>query len=220
MDEEETYEGTSIRPLTMPVVIEKETWFVVASSVGSIRRLAPPGSPRRRRQELDELRRGRRPDESRRCVREVLSSLRARIRGGLGLLTDRKASYAKIARDLFGDRVSHPTTISTRRRDTRNPLFPINTTMAMTRDNCGRLRRRSWLVTRRAARLQDQMAIFTVYRNYVRRRFNRDDPDQTPACLLGLLPRNLRFAEVCRWRQDWGPRSVHPTSFSARRAVA
>ena len=29
LDEEETYEGASIRPLTMPVMIEKETWFVV-----------------------------------------------------------------------------------------------------------------------------------------------------------------------------------------------
>ena len=37
MDEEETYEGASIRPLTVPLLIEHQTWFLVASTAGSIR---------------------------------------------------------------------------------------------------------------------------------------------------------------------------------------
>jgi transposase-like protein len=43
LDEEETFEHASIRPLTMPVLIEKDTWFVVATAVGKIRRLAQQG---------------------------------------------------------------------------------------------------------------------------------------------------------------------------------
>ena len=77
LDEEETYEGASIRPLTMPVLIEKETWFVVATAVGSIRRLAKAGSARRRRQDRDE-RSGLRPDQSSQGVQTVLQSRRPR----------------------------------------------------------------------------------------------------------------------------------------------
>jgi transposase-like protein len=94
MYEEETYEAASIRPLTMPVLIEKESRFVVATSVGSIRRLAPEGTARRERQERDEKKRGRRKDESSACVRQVLTALERRIEGTLDLHTDQKASYA------------------------------------------------------------------------------------------------------------------------------
>ena len=220
MDEEETYEGASIRPLTMPALMEKESWFVVATSVGSIRRLAPKGSARRERQDDDEKRRGKRKDESNRCVRQVLTALERRTDGALELRTDQKASYATIALAVFGERVCHTTTSGTVIRTTHNPLFPINTTLAMTRDNCGRLRRRSWLVTKRAPWLQLQLALFTVYRNYVRRRFNRDAREHTPARCLGLLPRHLHVREVLRWRQDWGGLSPHPMSQNGDRSVA
>jgi hypothetical protein len=220
LDEEETYEGASIRPLTMPVLIEQETWFVVATAVGSIRRLAAPGTARRDRQDREEMRRGPRPDHSHQCVRAVLGTLAAKVPDGdLALHTDQKASYATIARSTFGDRVIHRTTAGALVRDTSNPLFSINTTLAMTRDNCGRLRRRSWLVTKRADRLQNHLWIFAVYRNYVRRRFNRDRKERTPARILGLLPRNLRRHEVLAWRQDWGDLSIHPMSSSAAHTV-
>ena len=220
MDEEETYETASILPLTMPVVIERDTWFVVATAVGSIRRLAPRGTARRRWQDHREAVHGRRPDESRQCVRQVLDELDRRIEGTVGLETDKKASYGAIAREVFGQRVRHGTTAGTEPRTTRNPLFPINTTLAMSRDNCGRLRRKSWLVSKVARRLRDQMALFTVFRNYVRRRFRRDPPQRTAAALLRLVPRNLLPLEALRWRQDWARHSPHPLSATGERCYA
>ena len=220
LDEEETYEGASIRPLTMPVLIEKQTWFVVASDVGSIRRLAARGTARRKRQDHEERVRGRRKDESMKCVRKVLRRLESKVCGPLVLRTDQKASYATAMKAIFGERVCHETTAGTLVRTTHNPLFPINTTLAMTRDNCGRLRRRSWLVTKVARRLRAQMDLFAVYRNYVRKRFNRDKRSETPARLLGLLPRQLSKHDVLRWRQDWASRSPHPLSFTGQRCFA
>jgi transposase-like protein len=220
LDEEETYEMASIRPLTMPVLIEKEHWFVVSSGVGSIRRLARGGSWRRRLQEHDELAHGKRPDQSRECTQAVLAELARRAPvGPIVLRTDDKAMYRVLARAVFGDRVRHETTPGTRLRTTYNPLFPINVTLAMTRDNCGRLRRKSWLVTKKAERLQDHLLLFTAYRNYVRRRFNADAATDTPAKLLGLVPRNLQPHEVIAWRQDWGEHSIHPMSACGSRTV-
>ncbi len=212
LDEEETFAKASVRPLTMPVLIEKESWFVVATTAGSIRRLARPGTRRRRLQDREERLHGKRRDRSKTCVKLVLGRLK-QLQGQLPfvLRTDEKSSYRTIARGLFGDQVVHETTLGSRPRTTWNPLFAINTTMAMTRDNSGRLRRRSWLVTQKARFLRRQMQIFMVYRNYVRQRFNRDnDRRVSSASVLGLLPRAATAAEVVRWRQDWGEQSVHP----------
>ena len=219
MDEEESYEGASIRPLTIPILIEQRHWFVVATAVGPIRRLAAAGTARRVRQDRDEAVRGKRPDRSRQCCKQVLRALRRRSPGRIQLWTDEKPSYATVAREVFGEDMQHVTTAGTEPRTTRNRLFPINITIAMTRDNCGRLRRNSWLVSKKGEWLARQMSIYTVFRNYVRRRFNRDEVDETPAKFLGLLPRQLQPEEVVRWRQDWGRRSVHPMSFGAERTV-
>ena len=154
-------------------------------------------------------------------MQTVLEELRRRVpKGRLLLHSDQKASYATIARQVLGDRIEHVTTSGLRIRHTHNPLFAINTTLAMSRDNCGRLRRRSWLVSKCKRWLAAQMSVFTVYRNYVRRRFNRDAPHETPARYLELVPRQLRAEEVLAWRQDWGRRSIHPLSYQADRAVA
>lgn len=211
LDEEETYEGASIRTVTLPVCIERDSRLLITTGTGRIRRLAPLGSARRERQDREEATLGPRPDESRTVVEQALHRLRRVVPTGPVLLeTDEKSSYAVIARSLFGDRLRHEQTSSRLERTTRNPLFPINHTLAMSRDNNGRLRRRSWLVSKCRHWLQRQLHVFVVYRNYVRRRFNRDGQEHTPAHQLGLLPRALRPSEVLRWRQDWGRTSIHP----------
>ncbi|MCB9878789.1 MAG: IS1 family transposase [Planctomycetes bacterium] len=220
LDEEETFEQKSIRPLTVPIVLEAQTWFIVATEVGSIRRLAPEGTARRRRQDRDERLHGRRPDESRRVVQQVLQRLRDRLPEGLlTLRSDQKGSYATLVLEVFGERAQHDTTSSRAPRTSSNQLFAINVTIAMSRDNNGRLRRESWLVTKLAAKLRRQLSIFVAYRNYIRQRFNYDPVSDSPARLLGLLPRALSWREVLRWRQDWGQRSVHPMSRSGLRLV-
>jgi hypothetical protein len=220
LDEEETYEHASIRTLTMPVLIEKDSWFVVATSVGPTRRLAPAGTKRRHWQDHEELKHGVRSDRSRACVIEVLQKLDQRLDGAAFVLhSDLKSSYATIARELFGDRVTHERTAGSDPRTVRNPLFPINTTLAMTRDNCGRLRRQSWLVTKKGVYLQSHMHQFVVYRNYVRKRFNRDKEPKSPAVHLHLLPRSLTVPEAIRWRQHWGVRSIHPLSLDGSRRI-
>ena len=72
----------------------------------------------------------------------------------------------------------------------------------------GRLRRRSWLVTKKREFLDLQLMAFACYRNYTQNRFNSDE--ESPAQMLGFLPRKLTAYELLSWRQDLGERRIHP----------
>ena len=134
--------------------------------------------------------------------------------------SDEKTVYPSLARRAFRRRaVQHLKTSSQLARMTWNPLFPINHTEALARDLMGRLRRESWLVSKKGWCLDLGLQVFMAYRNYVRRRFNRDEA--SPAVLLGLVSRRLRPTELLSWRQDWGSkRSIHPLNRRSRRRAA
>ena len=216
LDELESFEHRSICPLTVPVLIEKSSMAVLATGVAPIRRMQRRGSRRQRWLERHEQRHGRRLDRSRHCVLRVMRRLRQLLGGRRGqLLTDQKQLYASLWRKLLSDRVTHSTVSGRLARTACNPLFPINLTDAMLRDNNGRLRRRSWLVSKRGRSLALQLELFTAYRNWHRPRTNRDAKEElTPGMQLGLVPRRLSVPELLAWRQDWRERSIHPASDS------
>ena len=211
LDEFETFEGRrNTRPLSIPVLIETKTRFIVWAESATIRPRGKMTSSRRRAIADDEIRLGKRRDRSRR-------SLRRTLRRGVDLLkrpcqvlleTDKKSSYVELARESFGPEVVHICTSSKLARSAANPLFPINHTEWMARDLTGRLRRRSWLVSKKRRYLDLGLQIFMAYRNLVRLRFNFDL--FSPAQMLGFVPRRLTETEVLGWRQDWGGRSIHP----------
>ncbi len=211
LDEMETFEcERGVRPLTLPVLIEASSMFVAFARSAPIRpsgRMSPEREAAISRYEAHS---GRRKDLSRRCLRQAFRWLRkhADELEQVLLRTDEKPLYRVLAREAFGDRLLHQQFSSRLPRDSENPIFLINLTNAMARDLNGRLRRRSWLVSKRGEYLDLQLALFIAYRNYVRPRFNRDT--QTPAQLLGFVPRPLRPQELLTWRQDWSQRSIHP----------
>jgi hypothetical protein len=219
-DELETFEDKSICPLTVPVLIEKASKLVVATGVASIRRVAVRGSKKQKWLALHEQENGVRKDLGRACVHKVLRRFRKLLDGQAAtLITDQKGLYAALSRSLFGGQVAHEAYSGKLARTTWNPLFPINHTDAMLRDNCGRLRRRSWLVSKQGACLLLQLQLFTAYRNWHRKRTNDDEDGRTPAVVLGTQARQLDWSELLAWRQDWRLRSIHPGSASGLQTV-
>ena len=222
LDEIETFEHSSILRLTVPVLIERKSLAVLAVGVGPIRRVPRRGSRRQRWLSRHELNHGRRSDRSRACVRRVLGRLRRLWGQRRGLLqTDQKALYGALLRRMWPETpaMAHETTPSRLPRTVCNPLFPINLTDTMLRDNNGRLRRRSWLVSKKAKHLRDQLELYVAYRNWHRQRTNDDPRDVTPGVVLGLATRRFGFGELLAWRQDWRERSIHPTSADGQHAV-
>ena len=208
-DELETYEGRrNTRPLSVPVLIERGSRYVVWAESAPIRPHGRMSEERKRAILEDELLYGPRKDFSRNSVLRTLRRGAALTRGHpeVVLGTDEKSTYPKLARKAFEPtRLVHETTNSKLARCTWNPLFPINHTEAMLRDLTGRLRRESWLVSKKRRYLNLGLALWCAWRNLVRRRFNYDE--ESPAERLGFTERRLSEEELLSWRQDWGHRS-------------
>ncbi len=213
-DELETYETRrNTRPLSLPILIERQTRFVIWAEAAPIRPHGRMSEKRRRAVAQEEARFGPRKDLSRRSVKRTLER-GADLVGDhevVLLSTDEKSTYPGIARRVFGaKRLLHRQTNSQLARMTWNPLFAINHTEAMIRDLLGRLRRESWLVSKKRRYLDLGVQMWMAYRNYVRRRFNYDEA--SPAQMLGYVHRRMKPGQLLSWRQDWGGRSIHPLS--------
>jgi len=202
LDELETFEhNRRLSPLTVPVLIERSSYFVLWTQPATLPARGPL-SPAHREQKLarDRLQ-GVRRSGSRMAVRQCLDRLAAvhRREEVVEVQTDRKASYASELRRTFGERILHSQFPSNRRRDYSNPLFPINLTLAMLRDGLSRLVRRTWAASKRSSRLRWHLWIWIAWRNYVRGITNCARRT-TPAMALGVMASKLRVADLCAWR--------------------
>ena len=215
-DELETYETRrNTRPLSLPLLIEKQSRYIIWGESATIRPSGVMSKARKRAIREDEKRYGRRRDCSRRGCARTLRRGAALVEGlrSVVLFTDEKSTYPRLARAVFGkERLLHRRTSSKLVRDTWNPLFAINHTEAMARDHMGRLRRESWLASKQRRYLDLALQLWMTYRNYVRRRFNYDE--ESPAQKLGFVDRRMKCGEVLSWRQDWGRESIHPLARS------
>jgi hypothetical protein len=207
LDELETFEANRFQPVTVPVLIEPHSLFLIASEVGPLRRKGRTTPAQRRRRTEHEAAHGRRPSHSAPAVRAVLLRLRACLAADrpVVLHSDRKPLYARLGSRLLGARFTWAPHSASARRDRSNPLFPINHMNARLRHFLARLRRRSWCISKRRARLRDHLEVAGLWMNYCRGITNRTDT--TPAQALGLAPRPYREEEVLSWREDWGPLS-------------
>ena len=215
----ETYEGRrNTRPLSVPVLIETNSRFIVWAESAPIRPSGRMTPARLAAIAEDEQRLGRRKDISQSRVLRTLKRGAELVgaRRSLVVDSDEKTSYPSLLRRAFArvGVVDHRQTSSRIVRDTWNPLFPINQTEAKARDLMGRMRRKSWLVSKRYRYLDIALHVFVAYRNYVRRRFNRDKT--SAAAMLGFVPRRMTAGELLSWRQDGGRAvSIHPLASRA-----
>ena len=202
LDELETFEHSRrLAPVTMPVLIQRRSYFVVDLDCAPLPCRGGLSERDRKKKAQRERLHGVRRSGSRKAVEKCLSTLAA-VRSTnrpVRIQTDCKATYAPMLSRTFGDVVIHERHSSTARRDHKNPLFPINHTLAMMRDGISRLVRRSWGASKLRARLLHHAWIWAVWRNYVRGITNKH-PRTTPAMAIGIERSRWRIAELFAWR--------------------
>ncbi|MEM6571109.1 MAG: hypothetical protein AAF957_22045 [Planctomycetota bacterium] len=219
-DEFETYETRrNTRPITIAVAIESTTRLHYAAVAAPIRPRGKMTESRLAAIEREEALYGPRRNRSRAACRIALGkAAKLHPEAEVVLLyTDEKSTYPKIANRVFeGRTLLHSQTPSVLPRTVKNPLFPVNHEEACLRDWMGRLRRESWLVSKKRKHLGLHLRLWSAWRNWVKPRFNRDK--ETPAQIRGSAPKTLTFGDLAGWRQDWGQRSPSPFD-TGRRAI-
>ena len=202
LDELESYEtDRRLQPVTMPVLIEKESYFLVHLEVAPMPARGGLRAYDRGRKAATEARLGRRKSGSSAAVTRCFEAL-ARWVGPSWvprIATDRKTSYPGLIRKAFARGAVHYRWDSKLPRNCHNPLFAINLTLAMLRDGVSRLVRRTWAAAKLRERLADHAWIWLVYRNYVRAITNKV-PHETPAMKLRVTAKKWRREELFAWR--------------------
>jgi hypothetical protein len=188
-DELETFEVSKIHgPLTVPVVMDGKTWFIVHAEVGTMaaRRKLPDAPAREHQSNL--------------VVERCLKRVKELVSGACTphFVSDRKQSYVMLLRQIF-PQYAHLRVSSKAPRVKHNPMFPINNLFAQMRDGLSRLVRPNWAHSKKRERLVDHLWIYVVYRNYVRE-ITRDCLKDSSASALGILPRRLTVKEVLTLR--------------------
>jgi hypothetical protein len=204
LDELETFEHSRrLQPVTMPVLIERGSYFIVDLQTAPLPCRGRLSERDRRKKQEREAEFGVRRSGSREAVEkcfDTLAEVHAR-RGPVLVETDMKTGYRTILAKRFGSRLAHARHSSKAKRDYSNPLFPINHTLAMMRDGISRLVRRSWGASKLRARLELHAWIWVVWRNYVRGITN-EAPRVTPAMALRIETERWRPSAIGAWRID------------------
>ncbi len=203
LDELETFEtDRRLQPLTVPVLIERRSFFVVHVGVGTLpARGGLSAAKKRRKAELERVR-GKRRSQSRVQVRVAVRRLGRVLAAGAPLVfeSDRKSTYPGILREVFGGRVgSHRRVSSRARRCPGSVLFPINHTLARMRDRVSRLVRRNWGASKRRRCLRWHLWMWVAWRNYLRP-VTVAAGVPTPGVIVGAAERRWEVADFLRWR--------------------
>jgi transposase-like protein len=211
-DEFETYEMCrNTMPLSVPTAVESVSRLILGAIAAPIRPRGKMTEGRLARIQRHQEAYGARVDRSGDACREVLgraATLRSKS-GRVVVDSDCKTTYPGFLKEVFRGRgLSHITTPGSDPRDGKSPLAAINLTEAMMRDLVGRLRRESWLTSKKCKWLNLHLGLYSGWRNWVRPRFNRDT--RCPGEIAGFAKRRLGRGEILGWRQDWGGMSPSP----------
>lgn len=165
----------------------------VAVEVGSGYFLYHTDSPLRRKGRMRPRQKARRAELERtlgrapaRTIEDGIHALLSPLRPAVVRSDDHRA-YPRAIRAL-GHNVSHRITSSKRRRDRRNPLWEINFLDLMIRHSTAAHKRETIAWAKRRQSSIERLAIMQVWRNYIKKRWEKKGPE-TPAMFLGLANR-------------------------------
>ena len=165
-DDMETFEHTKCNPVSITVAVEEDTRFIIAAEASQM-------PPKGRLVPIARRRYGYRRDKRKKALRKALQTVSAVGAENLLVKSDKCPRYPKAVRQWV-PRAVHEVHKSRRgcvvgqgelKRGGFDPLFSLNHTCAMFRDNLKRLSRRTWCTTKKVDRLQCLLHLYTSYHN-------------------------------------------------------
>ena len=165
-DDMETFEHSKCKPVSITVAVEDKSRFIIAARASQM-------SAKGRLAKIALKRYGYRRDKRRKGLAFTLAAVSRVGAAEIILKSDKCPRYPKAVRRII-PRAKHEVHLSRRacvvgqgelKVGGFDPLFSLNHTCAMFRDNMKRLTRKTWCTTKRVDRLQCLLDIYTVYHN-------------------------------------------------------
>jgi len=194
-----SFEWSQYFPFHHHIAVEKGTDFFVHFSDSEVRRSGTMTRRQKRRRKQLETLHGR-PDPQ--AVRNDMAGVLAVATGGLAEVTiysDDHRSYPKAIATL-PCRVEHRVTPGSAHRDQRNLLWEVNLTDLLIRHCSANHKRETIAWSKRRQGSAWRLAVFLVWRNYLKGRREKVRGSPTPAMARGMCDRRLMVSEILRER--------------------
>lgn len=168
MDEMETFEHTKCKPLSIALAVIPGKRTILGAFVT---RMPSKGSLAA----ISKRKYGFRPDDRKIGFQSLLWSIKTTLSETPWIITDRKPTYSAWIKQVF------PKSVHFRVKGRRgcivgygemkkavfDPLFYLNHTAAMLRDNIARLLRKTWCTTKLSKYLQDALDVYIDFHNQI-----------------------------------------------------
>jgi transposase-like protein len=199
LDGFESFEFSQYHPCHFHLLVGQRSHFFHAFTDSELRRKGRMTERQKRRRQWLERHFGR-PDPG--SIRKEVAAL---LRLGLPpatpatLHTDDHPAYPRALAQIPTYPLAHRVTPGRERRTPDNPLFPVNLLDLLLRHSGAHLKRETIAFSKRRQSAAERLAVFQVWRNFVKS-FSERKRDATPAMRLGVLERPLGVAEILEKR--------------------
>jgi transposase-like protein len=195
-----SFEFSQYWPTAFHLAAGRDSHFFYGFTESELRRSGSMTPRQRRRRQRLEARFGRPdPKAQERDVAELLALI-APTPQPLTLHTDEHLAYPRALARLPHLTIDHHTVSSRAVRVPKNPLFEVNLLDLLIRHSGANHKRETIAFSKRRQSAVDRLAVFLVWRNYVKC-FSERKRDATPAMRLGLLERPLTIRELLMARR-------------------
>lgn len=167
-DEMETFEHTKCKPVTIPLAVNPANRKILAICAGSI-------PAKGLLVDIAMKKYGPRKCQRKEKLTEMLLKIASSANQPPKFRTDKSPYYPNLIQELFPGSVHEP--YKGRRgcivgqgelkADGHDPLFALNHTCAMVRDNIKRMARRTWCTTKKIPMLENILYIYAMFHNLV-----------------------------------------------------
>jgi transposase-like protein len=199
LDGLESFEFSQYTPVHFHTAVGAASHFFYGFTDSELRRKGRmTAAQKARRAELEQ--RFGRPDPKS-IEREVAALLAVVVPPGTpaDLRSDDHPAYRRAQRRLPDRAFRHGVTPGRAARTPQNPLFPVNLLDLLLRHSSANHKRETLAFSKRRQSAAERIALFLVWRNYVKS-FSERRRDATPAQRLGVCARRLTLDEVLRVR--------------------
>ena len=185
LDGLQSFEYSQYWPFDFNLLIGSQSHFLHGFTDAELRRSGRMTDAQKKRRQLLEQRHGK-PDP-RATEKEVEALLRLVLPEptSVTLISDDHRAYPRAVRRLEGYRVEHLRFSSKRARTTSNPLFPANLADMLLRHSSKNHTRETIAFSKRRQNGAERLALFQVWRNFMKRFSEKKRDSPSPAMRLG-----------------------------------